>query len=499
MIKLHRSILGLLIALGIPVLALAQSTFVNGSRTYVIGTGIRQQVPNDTVTGTTVNLTAKPTSTGFILSGTGDTNIPIFIVANGAGITGNAEIVITGQGSCVMDTTTSNTRGFYVIASTTTAGRCHAQSAQPSGVWIIGFMEDNSTTAAATGIVHVYNAFLAAGGGGSTAWSSLTAPSGGLTLSMAGNASEFDYTSALANAFKWANTAAATSSVSQSSPFMTWCGQGWSGGTPANTQDCASLQFNIPNGANSLEQLAFTMSTTSTSGNVSYSFDKKIYLPSGGSVNLGAQGSRVGVFDQSGVEFGPGGRGLYFGNTGNLDAAGIDTGVTRFAAGVVSASNGSANNRAGLFISGNQVFVTSNFTTAANTSLQTITGLSWTVPATAINYSFSCHLAYSQATANAAVAFGIQAATNAPTNIFARGIEWTSTTAATTGVLATLTTTTATAIVSATPSATATNFVTDLSGTLELGASANTINIMVSTATSGDAVTVLRGSYCTLQ
>jgi hypothetical protein len=66
-----------------------------------------------------------------------------------------------------------------------------------------------------------------------------------------------------------------------------------------------------------------------------------------------------------------------------------------------------------------------------------------------------------------------------------------------TGTLATLTTTTATAIVTGTPGATATNYTAELDGTIE-SPSANTINIMVSTATAADAVTVLRGSYCQL-
>lgn len=145
----------------------------------------------------------------------------------------------------------------------------------------------------------------------------------------------------------------------------------------------------------------------------------------------------------------------------------------------------------------NLLFVTSNFTTAANTNLQTITGLQFTPPSTnALNWNFHCVLAYTQATGTAAVAFGIQAATNAPTNIFASGVEYTAAGTATTGVLATLTTTTATNIVSGTPGATGTNLPVQLDGTLELPASANTINFMVSTATSADAVTVLRGSYC---
>lgn len=151
-----------------------------------------------------------------------------------------------------------------------------------------------------------------------------------------------------------------------------------------------------------------------------------------------------------------------------------------------------------LSANGNKVFVTTNFTTAANTSLQTITGLTFNFPAVAHNWNFSCHIGYSQATGTAAVAFGIQAATNNPTNIFATGELFTAAGTVTTGTLATLATTTATNIVSGTPGATATNNVVDLYGTLELAASANAVNIMVSTATSADAVTVLRGSSCQL-
>lgn len=150
---------------------------------------------------------------------------------------------------------------------------------------------------------------------------------------------------------------------------------------------------------------------------------------------------------------------------------------------------------------GNKVFVTTNFTTAANTTLQTITGLTFNFPAVAHNWNFRCNLSYSQATGNAAVAFGIQAATNAPTNIFAHGLQQITVgppATIVTGTLATLTTTTATNIVSGTPTALATNYYVELAGTLELGASANAVSIKVSTATAGDAVTVLRGSYCTL-
>lgn len=147
------------------------------------------------------------------------------------------------------------------------------------------------------------------------------------------------------------------------------------------------------------------------------------------------------------------------------------------------------------------VRVASNFTTAANTNFQTITGLSFPIPAVADSYSFHCALSYSIATATAVVAFGIQAATNSPTNIFGNGTQQITVgppATFVTGTLPTLTTTTATSIVSGTPGAIANNYVVSLDGTIENPASLNTINIMVKTATAADAVTVLRGSYCSV-
>lgn len=164
-----------------------------------------------------------------------------------------------------------------------------------------------------------------------------------------------------------------------------------------------------------------------------------------------------------------------------------------------AAFNGVSTFTAQLSDQANVFNVASDFTTAANTSLQTITGLSWTLAAnTAQNVPFHCELAYSQATGVVAVAFGIQSATIAPTNIFATGLESTNTTAATEGTLPTLTTTTATNIVSATPSAVTTVWRVSLAGFIEnpSNASTNQINIMVSTATAADAVTVKRGSWC---
>jgi hypothetical protein len=143
--------------------------------------------------------------------------------------------------------------------------------------------------------------------------------------------------------------------------------------------------------------------------------------------------------------------------------------------------------------------VASDFTLAANTNLQTITGLSWTLPAlTAGNYPFRCELLYSQATAAVADQFGIQTATYAATNVMAKANVMTSATAQTAANLPTLASTTATAIVTFTPSAITTVWNAHIDGLIEnpSNASQQVVNIMAQTSNSADLVTVKRGSYC---
>jgi hypothetical protein len=145
--------------------------------------------------------------------------------------------------------------------------------------------------------------------------------------------------------------------------------------------------------------------------------------------------------------------------------------------------------------------VAGDFTTAANTALQTITGLTFTLPAnTAANYPLRCEILYSQATAAVADQFGIQAATFNPTNIMAKGDVATSASATTFGNVPTLATTTATAIVTFTPSAITTVWNARLTAMIEnpSNASTQTVNVMVQTSNSADLVTVKRGSYCVI-
>lgn len=142
-------------------------------------------------------------------------------------------------------------------------------------------------------------------------------------------------------------------------------------------------------------------------------------------------------------------------------------------------------------------FTTGNFTTAGNTNLQTITGLTIPLPATTVlNMPFSCKLTYSMATAAVSMSFGLQTDTLTPTNFQGMGHMETALTTVAYGD-ATVTNTTATVIVSGTPSAITTIWNAYIDGFIEnpSGAATN-INVMVKTSNSADLVTVYRDSWC---
>lgn len=150
---------------------------------------------------------------------------------------------------------------------------------------------------------------------------------------------------------------------------------------------------------------------------------------------------------------------------------------------------------------GNTFRVTADFTLAANTSLQTITGLAFILPANrATNTSFKCEILYSQATAAVPAQFGIQTASYAATNVMAKADVDISASTFTAGNVPTLAATTATAIVTFTPSAIATVFNARIAGFIEnpSNAAEQTVNIMAQTSNASDLVTVKRGSYCTV-
>ena len=190
--------------------------------------------------------------------------------------------------------------------------------------------------------------------------------------------------------------------------------------------------------------------------------------------------------------------------TGALTGS-LDTGLSRDAAGIIDAGNGTGSNATAIIRTGNTVQLTSNFTTAS-TSLVTITGLSWTFPSTAHNYSFDCRGSYSQATADAADAFGVQAATTAPTNLMANmRVDTSLSNAGTNATLPTLTTTTATNIGTFTPTlfgsiGTVADILTfHIHGQLQQATGATTLNIMALTGNASDSLTIYAGTSCTLE
>lgn len=155
---------------------------------------------------------------------------------------------------------------------------------------------------------------------------------------------------------------------------------------------------------------------------------------------------------------------------------------------------------------GNRVALTSDFTFNTNTALALISNgagnqLEWTLPTSkALNVSFHCGILYSQATAAASDAFGIGITGTAPTQANAFGVVHTSASVVAAGNLTGLASTTATNVVTFSPSAATTIFEATLDGTVEQPSNATpgVLGIYVLTGSTSDAITVKRGSYCSL-
>lgn len=109
--------------------------------------------------------------------------------------------------------------------------------------------------------------FIPGGGGGISKWSSLTNASANLTLANGGFSSTFNQASAVN--WTWANTTAATSGTSQSSPIINISGQYWNGS--ASAADTWTIQDVIANGTNGTSTLTFTHSGTTGLAGVSFS------------------------------------------------------------------------------------------------------------------------------------------------------------------------------------------------------------------------------------
>ena len=103
----------------------------------ITNNAILSEVANAGSTGTTIHKLAKLSSGSAVIASISDTDNIIGVVVGGAGTTGNAQIAVDGQATCVFDNAT--TAGDYVTISSGTAGDCHdAGASRPSSGQNIG-------------------------------------------------------------------------------------------------------------------------------------------------------------------------------------------------------------------------------------------------------------------------------------------------------------------------------------------------------------------------
>jgi len=114
---------------------------------------------------------------------------------------------------------------------------------------------------------------------------------------MASNLTEFDYTTALADAWKLAaNITVATVTTPQSSPIVKLvCGTDWTG-AGASTQGCLTAQYTPGTGLNAQALIALGISDSSTNTNNGFSLNGNLYLPAGGKVGINSQGNENAQF-----------------------------------------------------------------------------------------------------------------------------------------------------------------------------------------------------------
>ena len=174
-----------------------------------------------------------------------------------------------------------------------------------------------------------------------------------------------------------------------------------------------------------------------------------------------------------------------------------NTCINQIAPGVIGVGNTPGANKSALIQSGNTIRVSSDYRTQA-AGLQSIAGLTWQLPATALTYSFHCALSYSEAGVLSAVTFGIEATQGSPVHLFANGNMQTGAAVFSGGTLADMKPGAAAGIVSGTPSALKSDFTVTLDGTIENGPAGDSVNIKVGAANASSVVTIRRGSYCQL-
>jgi len=333
------------------------------------------------------------------------------------------------------------------------------------------------------------------GGGGAVRWDQITDPSGNFLRLMGANLTEFDYTSALANAWKITNTTAATVTTPQSSPqFNVVCGQEWTG-AGASTESCLRLQIIPATGLNVQPTVHYDLTTSSTNGNPAHIFSGKVYTSSTGAFDVGLQGSRLAAMDTSGFDSSCGARGHYFSTTANIDGGANAAGMGCLKANLITFNGPGINDELAIFVGANsQRQVASSYTNATTTPS---TFQTWSLAASAHNYAYHCDLVYQSSASTATLALSFNASV-APTSLMGHARIFSTLTGTSTDATVTTTSSGNVAVLTgATPNATSTNYEATFSGTIEWGSSAGTFAIQAAAGGTG-TVTILRGSACYL-
>lgn len=225
---------------------------------------------------------------------------------------------------------------------------------------------------------------------GAVTWDLLGNPAGNLALTMAGNTSTFNTTTANATFFNWKNTTAAVVGTSQGSPLLNLCGRAFHGS--ADVEDCLTLK-ELPGNGNDAA-VTFTVGHTGTStGAVTTVFPGPIQPGSDGTqaapVLARFNGPTAGLYfvgtnlaysagntDTMQITGNPAMRGASnFAYTWGSTTSGTaqDTGISRDAAAVVDIGSGAAGDTTGKVKAAGYMSVGTKFTT--DTGCGTVTTL----------------------------------------------------------------------------------------------------------------------------
>lgn len=210
-----------------------------------------------------------------------DDNVSPTTVYASTGVIGTSCAPFYTQGAIVMGTGQSLGLFTTKASATGSSGLNIPHGAAPTSPVNGDFW---STTSGFFGRVNgsTVGPFTASGG---SVWSSLSNPSGNLSLTMGSNTSIFNTTSALSQLFGWKNTTAAVVGTSQGSPVLVNCGRAFHGS--ADVEDCMYLS-ELPGNGNDAAITFNIGHTGSSTGLVTTQFP--------GPIASGANGGLGGAF-----------------------------------------------------------------------------------------------------------------------------------------------------------------------------------------------------------